>query len=492
MNTEPQKLQVTWNQTQQHFEETKTARLNALSTVIDSLVEALKGPLPQQADYSGELPQQKIFKQLMQFTEDYRALSAQSFVPFENQNPVSPFPAPKTNWHNTITSDAKPDFANDSEKSDFTFSNEFSLESDGWCQLFPFGDFPGKAVIANSNGTVTSFDAIQRLDRPAAEQMVSNFYSVGNRIKRFIKGCSIFNGHPDMPDAGNKYPDKEEKGLVVELQIRDNGLYCKPAFNNAGEQLLKQPKKLFFSGRWLSDELAEEDGKRVFRPDSLKSVGITPRPNLPVQQLNEKPPIPTMKKIIARLLALGITVANDATEDQVDAAVGQLADKLTTAASEKATLANDKTSLTGTITARDNTITSLTSERDTARTNFANERQARIKMMLDGKVTGGFITEAERADWQRRLSNEAEFSNESAALDKLAKKVKTESQTLDMGGRKVEIANAADRRDALNSFIAEEMGRNGNDRDKAFATAQKKFPQLFDAMAQPKLQTPKL
>ena len=58
--------------------------------------------------------------------------------------------------------------------------------------------------------------------------MVQNFYSLGNRIKRFIsKGVAIFNGHPNMPDAGAKYPDKGEKqGLIVELQTRDNGIYC--------------------------------------------------------------------------------------------------------------------------------------------------------------------------------------------------------------------------------------------------------------------------
>lgn len=385
-------------------------------------------------------------------------------------------------------STSKTDFANETDKPDFCFGNELNLESDGWAQLFPFGDFPGKAVIANTNGTVTSFDAIQRLDRVSAAQMVSNFYSIGNRIKRFIKGVAIFNGHPDMPGAADKYPDKEEKGLIVELQIRDNGLYCKPAFNDAGGQLLRQPRKLFFSGRWSSDELAEEDGKRVFRPDSLKSVGITPRPNLPVQHLNEKQPTPhNMKKLIARLLASGISVANDATEDQVDEAIGQLAERLNATVTEKATLANEKTSFTGTIIARDNTIATLTAERDTFKTNFANERRRVIGLLLGSALTDGRITGAEKADWERRLANEALFANESEALGKLAKKVKTGSAALEtVEARKVDIANAQARRDAVNELVEDEMKRNGGDYDKAFAKIQRTHAALFEAMKQPR------
>jgi len=380
-------------------------------------------------------------------------------------------------------------FANDNEKPDFLFSNEFSLESDGWGQLFKFGDFPGKAVIANGNGTVTSFDAIQRLDRDCADQMTANFYSIGNKIKRFIKGISIFNGHPDMPDAGNKYPDKAEKGLVVELQVRDNGLYCKPAFNNAGQELLNGSKKLFFSGRWSSDELAEEDGKRVFRPDSLKSVGMTPRPNLPVEQLNEKEqmetPPPKMKKIIVRLIALGITVANDATEDQVDAAVGQLADKQTTLAGEKTTLANEKATLTAQVTAKDTIITNLTTERDSFKTSFGNERKARITGLLDGAVTDGRITAAERVTWETRLAVETSFANEADAIVKLKPATKTQSLIIDVGSRKTTIANAQDRQEAVRDLVALEIANTKCDYNAAFTKVQKANPALFDAMKQP-------
>src|SRR6267154_2365600 len=347
-------------------------------------------------------------------------------------------------------------FANDNEKPDFLFSNEFSLESDGWGQLFKFGDFPGKAVIANGNGTVTSFDAIQRLDRDCADQMTANFYSIGNKIKRFIKGISIFNGHPDMPDAGNKYPDKAEKGLVVELQVRDNGLYCKPAFNNAGQELLNGSKKLFFSGRWSSDELAEEDGKRVFRPDSLKSVGMTPRPNLPVEQLNEKEqmetPPPKMKKIIVRLIALGITVAN-----------------------EKATL-------TAQVTAKDTIITNLTTERDSFKTSFGNERKARITGLLDGAVTDGRITAAERVTWATRLAVETSFAKEADAIVKLKPATKTQSLIIDVGSRKTTIANAQDRQEAVRDLVALEIANTKCDYNAAFTKVQKANPALFDAM----------
>lgn len=384
------------------------------------------------------------------------------------------------------------EFANDGDKPEFTMANEINLEADGWAQLFPFDDAPGKAVVLKANGAFATFDAIQRLDRSAAEQMVTHFNSITNRVKRFVKGVPIFNGHPDMPDAGNKYPDKKRKGLIADLQIRDDGLYCKPIFDEDAVPILTGPKKLFFSGRWSSDELAEENGVRVFRPDALISVGITPNPNLRVQQLNDKNQNQNpMKKIIARLNALGITVANDATEDAVDAAVGTLADqlnaKVTTATTEKATLANDKTTLTGTITARDNSITQLTQERDTARTNFANERKSRIGGLLDGALADGRITASERPQWETRLAVEANFANESEALSKLGKKIKTVSITDRAGERKIEIANASARSEAVQTLVNAEMESTKCSYDVAHARVQKNNPALFAEMKHPEI-----
>ncbi len=386
------------------------------------------------------------------------------------------------------------DFANEGLKVEITLANELNLQSDGWAQLAPYGDFPGVAVIANDNGTVSSFPAVQRLDRQAAEAMVANFYSLINRVKRFIKGCNIYNGHPDMPDAGDLYPDKSPKGMIVELQARDDGFYCKPAFNNEGESLLNQSRKLYFSGRWTSNELPSENGKRIFRPDVLKSAGLTARPNLPVQHVNERkpqtPPEMNKKLIIDLLAARGVTFANEAeaTDEKIAAEIRKLGQTGDALAQEKATWANEKAALTANITQRDTTITTLTNERDTFRTNFQNERKARITGLLDAAITEGRITAAERADWERRLNDEAQFANESASLGRQEKKIKT--GTLEHGGRKFDIANAAQRSETVKRLVAEIEKRDACDYNTAYARVQAEYPALFADMKQPEIKLP--
>jgi hypothetical protein len=97
----------------------------------------------------------------------------------------------------------------------------------------------------------------------------------------------------------------------------------------------------------------------------------------------------------------------------------------------------------------------------------------------------GRITAAEQPQWETRLGNEASFANEAAAIAALPKKMKTEAVTLQMGDRKVEIANSVDRREALHKLVTAEMSANGGDYDRAYASVQKSHPALFAAMKAP-------
>jgi hypothetical protein len=380
------------------------------------------------------------------------------------------------------------------------FANELAMNADGWAQLAPFGDFPGRAVITNSDGTVTRFDAIQRLDRAAADAMVRNFYSLGNRVKRFFKSCAIFNGHPDMPDAGGRYPDKSPKGVIADLRVSDEGLFCRPLFNNEGEALLNQPARLFFSGRWTSTELPTENGRRIFRPDELKSAGLTANPNLPVEHINDRsncaavesgytssqnaarPPSPSRKAggslgevaqslasnpstintemnkqpLLQLLAAYGVQFTNDAGDQQLLDALAQ-------------------------------TLASLAGERDAARNQFASERKSRIASLLDGALTEGRITAGQRSDWERRLGDDAAFANESTALTRLPKIIKTASILEGAGQRKIEIANAGLRADAVQTLVKVEMERAHCDYPAAFARVREANPALFAEMKEPKL-----
>ncbi|HWF18584.1 MAG TPA: phage protease [Verrucomicrobiae bacterium] len=401
--------------------------------------------------------------------------------------------------------------------STFLFANDLALGHDGWAQLAPFGDFPGQAMLRNADGSITQFPAIQRLDRAAADMMVAKFKSPWNRVKRYFTGCQIYAGHPDVPALANEHPDRTPKGMIVDLQARANGLFCKPVFTREGSELVETRKLRAFSPYWTASEIGEQpgaDGKpvKIFRPEHLNSAGLTNNPNLPVQLLNEKreniehpisnaehriedvrapiphsafnvgrsafdvqPTVPALnpqhssfnhlmnKQLILDFLATqGMTLANEATDEQIAAALQQLGERTTIA---------------------ETTFASQSLELETARAELANERQFHADTLLDSALIAGRITAAQRPEWAARL--QTDFANASAALAQLAPTLKTTALTLNFGARKAEIANAPDRRDALDTLVKAEMAVNGGDYDRAFATVQKANPALFAAMKKP-------
>jgi hypothetical protein len=363
-------------------------------------------------------------------------------------------------------------FANASNHAEsIAFVNEIAVGADGWAQLAPFGDYPGQAMLRQPDGAIKTFPAIQRLDRAAADLMVARFKSPWHRLKRYFTGCHIYAGHPDVPAFANDYPDKTPKGMIVDLEARADGLFCKPVFTPEGSDLVETRKLRAFSAYWSAREIGGQAGPggrflKLYRPDFLKSAGLTNHPNLPVHLLNEaQPPTPSPVKkqiVLDFLTAHGITLANEAPDDQIATALLQLGDRVITAESS--------------LSARSLELESLRAE-------LANERRAHIGAVLDNAVAAGRITAVQRPDWAARL--ETDFANAASALGRLAPALKTKALTLDFGARKAEIANAGERRDALETLIRAEMAGNGGDYDRAFAAVQKANPALFAAMKQP-------
>src|SRR5581483_4013597 len=138
------------------------------------------------------------------------------------------------------------------------FTNEITLDNDGWAQLAPFGDYPGQAMLRQPDGSIAKYAAIQRLDRAAADSMVARFKSPWHRVKRYFTGCHIYIGHPDVPAFTNDYPDKTPKGMIVDLQARSDGLFCKPVFTNEGSELVEAKKLRAFSAYWSAREVGEQ------------------------------------------------------------------------------------------------------------------------------------------------------------------------------------------------------------------------------------------
>lgn len=396
------------------------------------------------------------------------------------------------------------EFTNESTELLVSFDNEMKLGADGWGMIAPFGDFPGMAVEPQPDGTCKKFKAIQRVDHNAATQMVAEYKANTRGVTGYFKKRPIFHGHPDgIGGIGAKYPDKAPKGVFANVAARADGFYGEPMFTEEGEKLVASGTARGFSGRWESEFVGVENGVRVYRPCKFLSAGLTNQPNLPVQLLNEaetpgddqnQNTKQMRKSIIALLTKLGVQFANDATDEQLVALEGSAItaiDGLKADATKVVELSNEKETISAEVTKRDGTITALTTERDTLRTNFTNERQARIAREIGLGLSTGRITAAEKADWERRLGNEAQFANELSALEKLAPKVKTGSVTITRGDRKVELTNANERGVALKEIVVEIANERKLDPVKNYNAiiriAQERHPQLFEAMAGPKI-----
>ena len=194
------------------------------------------------------------------------------------------------------------------------FANEINIGADGWAMICPFGDHPSTALHVTADGKLKREASIQRITPATGEQMVAQFHNERKGLRKFFKGVNIYVGHPDMPGMEKRYPDKEPKGVFMDMQARADGVYGLPVFTNEGSAIVEEKKLRAFSGR-LVDSVpdGEKNGVKVYCPTRIASVGLTNNPHLPVHFFNaddtladvaENKPQPqntTMKK---KLLAL--------------------------------------------------------------------------------------------------------------------------------------------------------------------------------------------
>lgn len=157
-------------------------------------------------------------------------------------------------------------------------SNRFELLQEEWLQLAPYGEFP------HSRG-------LQRVDRAAAQGMVEQFHSLRGRAGRLFGGAPFYVGHPDLPGA-TEAADRKAYGWVEDLEAREEGLFGRVKWSEAGLELLRNGHFKFLSPFWEARAIGVENGKRVYRPVALVSVGLTNQPNIPVRPLANEAPAP--------------------------------------------------------------------------------------------------------------------------------------------------------------------------------------------------------
>lgn len=140
--------------------------------------------------------------------------------------------------------------------------------------LAPYGDWP------NVRG-------LQRFTRDDAQNIVNEFNSTVKRVLNPSSwlGLPWYEGHPDHPDFRGKagHSRSTAVGRIKGLEAGNDGLYADVKFNEDGEKLIVNESYHGHSVNWyLREDKNSDRSRKAYRPFSLKSVGFTNEPNIPV------------------------------------------------------------------------------------------------------------------------------------------------------------------------------------------------------------------
>jgi hypothetical protein len=331
------------------------------------------------------------------------------------------------------------------EMLDVVFANEAKLEGDS-IMLAPYGDFRHP-------------QGLQRFTREDATHLVNEFNSLLNVPSRML-GLPVYIGHPDHEKFKDVYKDRSAYGRVKKLEAREEGLFANVKWNERGKKLIENEEFSCPSVNWGMVKRSD-----AWHPVRLKSIGLTNEPNLPVPAItlaNEETKIMDRNKLIKHY-----GLAADATDEQIEQAMANERQSLTTA---QTTLATEKK-------ARETAETTLANEktaRQTAETNFANERKARAAILIAAGISAGKILPAEKAQWETDFANE--FETARTKLESANAKIKTKAKSDGLGQRN---SNGAERQTQIQDFVNERTTKFGEDYTTAFAKCMKAKPELF-------------
>lgn len=332
--------------------------------------------------------------------------------------------------------------------------------TDGWVMLAPYGRFD------NAQG-------MQEFLREDADAIVNEFKSLANLPQRLL-GLPWYIGHPDHPRFTDKYKDTRAYGRIKELDARADGLFANVKWSAAGKQLLEDEAFHGHSVNWK----VRKSGS-VHRPFSLKSVGFTNEPQIPVApaMANETQTTTTMPKwLIDMLVAAGLMKAEGTEENAKSALQGLIDNAGKLPAAEKAkteaetALANEKALRT--------TAEKAKADADTA---FANERKARAGDLLSAAEKDGRILPADRAKWEGEFANE--FTGTATKLAAAKSEMKTTRTTPDYLAKRT--APSKSKIEQVQEFVNERMNSTKETYDVAFSWVQTNKPELFSSMKQP-------
>lgn len=398
------------------------------------------------------------------------------------------------------------------------------IGDDGWMHIAPWGDFPAKASIRKPGGATEEGTIIQRINADTANDVVNDFRTLVGKAQRFFRSVPVYLGHPDFKATAAQYSDKGVKGAVSEIEVRNDGLYAKPQFNDDGEALLETTNGLAPSAVF-SCQVREVDGQRIAFPVRLRSVGLTTRPNLPVETINtsatEIPaqastPTADDAKLVDPKPAAAVA-ANDVADHLKNAVNLELGLAAGTAPSvcipgnvnmgdnsgaemaskPAAAVVDSPASQSGAVpvppvlasVSMAQSTEELKEDVANARAEAKAAREQLIAEVINHAQASGRISDADRALWTSRLS--AHFADEKKNLFAIPAKWNSSSvidggrtkttSTADLGEKFVELANA--------KFLAhpDHESKPGETWFKCWTEARRENPDLFVVgLAQPK------
>jgi hypothetical protein len=316
------------------------------------------------------------------------------------------------------------------------------LQHDGF--LVPYGTYPHK-------------QGLQLFDKAAAEEIVATHNSTLSKITRFVTGATypIYVGHPDLP--GSKDSDKRAYGWIENMRVTEEGLHLSAKWSDAGRDLVENAHFKFYSPLWWTKKV-----KGGIRPISLKSMGLTNDPNIPVPALANESEMPetrdqkpegeesqteqqtteSMKPEI--LAALGLE--EGATPEEVLAKITELKDAASAANTEKSELETAKADAEAKATEYEGKKTEAENALATAHekiTALETGLEIAAGNAVAAAVQAGRITPA---DAEVKKAELLAANDLQAALDELIKLpvvMKTTSATGDLGTAKARLVIAA-------------------------------------------------
>ncbi len=326
-------------------------------------------------------------------------------------------------------------------------ANEFHVSEDKPIRI-PYGSYPYGTYKMTNGQTVF---ITQLFDKAAAEAWS---VALANELAKGGKGYPIYYGHPDAdePQIAAKYPDKRAKGWGNRMNVGDDAAEMFVAWNEAPANGFE-----FFSPLWIGPAISQKGSDMTAHMTKCRSIALTNNPNILEFRLPNESAASTEEQNMNELIAL-LKLDPASTPADVQKAVQKLLD--------------DNTALKGAADAAKAEATTATTEKSAAEVACANERKARIDLLLCGALADGRVTPAGKPAWQANL--EKDFAAFSVALANEKPVMKTESIT---ANRKPGTADT----NVQGKIVAlvNEAKATGLSYDAAFAQVKANNPALF-------------